>query len=318
VDAEMKNIVRLILVVSICFAVVFLVAEVVAFLQIRIDAIRTEPVLSEIRSQDLADAAQRVLPVTLYFATLLGISYTARKGISIPLSIICLAALGMAWAVMIAFGITLIGQFPPKAASEKALNLGEPGLIVSQPDRSLIFLQDPGNMQSPRVVAIPETPLIYQPRGIEQNSDAVNPQSAGFYPALLESNMFFFLNELLHDFDFAASQFKSRFQESFVMFALYAFALVFLLSSLRFVMDMSGWPMANLFLGIIAFRGVLFLERFLDSASTQQFLTSVIGDRFPHRLISPVAFCTLGIVIILYTALIHLGKSRRTIADEDY
>jgi hypothetical protein len=320
VEVEMKNIVRLILVISICFTVVFLISSLVSLLQIRIGSIRAAAVLSKAQAWEFVAAVQGALPVTIYFSTLLGISYTARKSIPIPVSIICLVILGMGYALLIVLGTNVIAQIPFGSAPEPGVALGKPGFIFAQPDRSLVFLQEPGNSQSPRVVAIPDAPLIYQQRPIEQTRTESTQQGlgGGFYSALLRSDMAFFLNSMLVDFDFTTDQFQNRFKEGFIFFVIYLFGLIFLLSSLRFIMDMSTWPLANLFLGILAFRGILALERFLDSGKTQQFFTSFIGDRFPDWLISPLAFCTLGIIIILYTALIHLGKSRRTTIDEDY
>ncbi|MDR0568070.1 MAG: hypothetical protein LBG87_02555 [Spirochaetaceae bacterium] len=313
----MKSVIRLILVMSLCFVVVFLIAGLVAFLQIRIDAIRSEPVLSGMQAEDLAGAGKSVLPLMIYFATLLGISYTARKGVPIPLSIGYLVCLGMVWTILVALGISVLEKIPAETVSRRNVALGGPGLIVTQTDRSLVFLQDPGNDGGPQVIAVPDMPLTYQPEGAEYTEER-NQRISGLYPALKQSNMFFFLNGMLMDFDFAAQQMQNRLQTGFFFFILYAFALIFLLSSLRFIMDTSGWPMANLFLGILAFRGILALERLLDSAGVQQFLTSFIGDRFPDGLISPAAFFTLGIIIILGAALIHLGKNRRTPADEDF
>jgi hypothetical protein len=281
---------------------------------------RNVPVFSMPPLQELLAAAQGALPVTIYFSTLLAISYTARRGIPIPVSIIASVLLGLGCTLLISFSINVLHRLPETPVSEPEVSLGEPGLIFSQPHRTLIFLGKPDNHQSPRVISIPDTPLIYQPNPIEQHPEedaSKSMEEAGFYPALVQSNMFFILNTILQDFDFAARQFKSRFQEGFITFGIYVFGLIFLLSSLRFIMDMSSWPLANLFIGILAFRGILFLARLLDSETIQRFLTSFIGDRFSSRLFSPLVFCTLGIILILYTALTHLRKSRRTAVDEE-
>ncbi|MDR0526070.1 MAG: hypothetical protein LBG90_09410 [Spirochaetaceae bacterium] len=317
----MKNIARLILVLSICFIAVFGASLIIALLQLRIDAMRTSPVLPNIRLQDIDAGAQSVLPLTLYFALLLGISYTARKNIPVPASIACLVSLGMLFAILITLGTKTLESIPkPSSPSTAGVKLGKPGLIISQPDGdgALVYLQDPGNPQSPRVLALPNAPLTYQSPGSNSSPEEPHHQISGFYRDLAQSNMFFLLNEVFQDFTFAAEQFRSRFKENILLFVLYAFGLVFLLSSLRFIMDLSGWPLANLFLGILAFRGVLGLERFLDAESTLAFISSFIGDRFPSRQISSFVFCTLGIICILFTALTHLKKSRRDPFDEDF
>ncbi|MDR2485737.1 MAG: hypothetical protein LBD55_10110 [Treponema sp.] len=309
----MKNIVRLILIISICFAVVFLLSLVVKLLQIRIESVRAVPVLSGMRLQEFIAAAQGAFPVTIYCSTLLGISYTARRGIPIPVSIICSVSLGMICTLLISLGISILETLPESPPFGKGIILGEPGLIFSHADRVTVFLEDPGDPQNPKIIAIPDHPLVYQKASVELDTDKQGTaQGFGFSPTLLRSGMYFFLYSMLGDFDFAAIQFKNRFQEGFMLFLIYMFSLMFLLSSMRFIMDMSAWPLANLFLGILAFRGILALERLCNSEGIQRFLTSFMGDRFPHWLISPLVFGTLGVIIILYTALIHLGKNRRT------
>jgi hypothetical protein len=224
--------------------------------------------------------------------------------------------LGMGCSVMVSLGITLIKNIPGESSSGKILSLGESGLIVSQSEVTRILLHHPNDI-GPQVIAIPDDPLIYQeiPTSISHKEQEV-PHVFGLPSTPLRNDAFYFLSSLLWDFDFAAVQFDTRFKEGFMLFIMYIFSLIFLLSSLRFIMDISSWPLANLFLGLLAFRGVLALERFLNSPETLHFLTSSLGDQFPIIIISPLVFCILGISIILYTFFIHLRRDRRT--DENY
>ncbi|MDR2495426.1 MAG: hypothetical protein LBD24_09425 [Spirochaetaceae bacterium] len=313
----MKHIVQLVLGISLCFAVVFVLSLVLKLLQIRIESVRAIPVLSRLSIEECITAARVAFPVTIYFSILLGISYTARRGIPVPASIICLVILGMGAALLIALGINALERIPPDSSPPQGITLGEPGLIFSHPPhKTRVFLQDPGSPQGSQVVAEPDRPLRYE-KSPSRFDGLGTAQGFGFSPTLLQSNTYFFLQSILSDIDRAAAQFSRRFKEGFMLFFLYMLSLVFLLSSCRFIMDLSVWPLANLFLGILAFRGVLALEKILNSEETQSLLASFMGDRFPQGVLSPLAFGCLGAVIILYTALARLGKSRRMI-DEDF
>jgi hypothetical protein len=261
-------------------------------------------------------AALGVFPVTIYFSILLGFGCAQRQGISIPSSIICVMILCMGCSIMGSLGITLLKNIPATFSYDQILNLGKPGLIVSHSDITVVLLHAPQH-PGPHVVAKPDTPLVYQKTPIalaQENLEA--PLVFGLPLTPLRNDSFFFLSSFLRDFDSTAAQFNSRFKDGFFPFILYVFSLVFLLCSLRFIMDISAWPLANLFLEMLVFRGVLALGSLLNSQGTLHFFTSFLGDRFPTMLISPVVFYILGVISILYTLRIHLRKNRRL--DENY
>jgi hypothetical protein len=256
-------------------------------------------------------AALGVFPVTIYFSILLGFGYAQKQGISIPSSIICVMILCMGCSIMGSLGITLLKNIPATFSYDHTLNLGKPGLIVSHSDIAMVLLNAPQN-PGPQVVAIPETPLVYQKTPIPLVPESLEtPLVFGLPLTPLRNDSFFFLRSFLRDFDFTAGQFNSRFKDGFFPFVLYVFSLIFLLCSLRFIMDISAWPLANLFLEILAFRGVLALGSLLNSQRILHFFTSFLGDRFPTMLISPVVFYILGVISILYTLRIHLRRNRR-------
>ncbi|MDR2518736.1 MAG: hypothetical protein LBD13_04905 [Spirochaetaceae bacterium] len=312
----MKHIVRLILVISLCFAVVFVLSLILKLLQIRLESVRALPVFSRLSLEECIAAARGAFPITIYFSILLSVSYTARRGIPAPAAIMCLIILGMSASLLIALGINALERIPPSPSPPLGIPLGEAGLIFSHPpDKARIFLEDPGNPQGAQVAAEPDRPLLYE-KSPGNAGGLGTAQGFGFAPALLQSNMYFFLQRIFKDIDLAAAQFTTRFKEGFMLFFLYMLSLVFLLSSGRFLMDISGWPLANLFLGILAFRGVLALERVLNSEGTWTLLVSFMGEGFPQWVLSPLVFVCLGSVVILYAAFARLGKSRRL--DEDF
>jgi hypothetical protein len=73
---------------------------------------------------------------------------------------------------------------------------------------------------------------------------------------------------------------------------------------------LSAWPLANLFLGGLAFRGVLALETFLNTPEIQDIIASFLKNIFPVSLIAPLVFLGIGILVCLYSFLVHLSKKQ--------
>jgi hypothetical protein len=288
--------------------VIFPAASVIRYLHIWIDAARLIPAGTLEIFASMILAGQWALPVTLYASVLLTLSYSARKGFSLFLSILCVFVLSSGFTAGLSLGlfhanssVVLPGMAEPPA-------LGGPGLILTQGEgeTAVVLLDGPSKPEGSRVIAIPGRPLIYQ-------KTPVGPVNAGF---TLPSIPFriggpYFITSLFIDFSLAAGQFRDRLNEGLVSFGIYLGALCFLLSSLRFVMDLTSWPLANVFLGALVFRGILAAGTFLDSAEIQQFIPLFLKADIPQALITPIIFCALAALIVLYTLLVNLARGRR-------
>jgi hypothetical protein len=75
-----------------------------------------------------------------------------------------------------------------------------------------------------------------------------------------------------------------------------------------FVLKVSVWPLGGIFLGCLAFRGVLSLETFFNSPEMLDVFGSFLENRFPVALVVPLIFTGLGLLIHLYTFLVYLAK----------
>jgi hypothetical protein len=301
-----KNLARLVLFFSLCFVVVFPVATAIRYLQLWIDIARLIPAQTLEILDSFVSAGYWALPVALFCSVLLSLSYTVRKAIPIPLSIFVVFILSCG----ITAGVSLILR---EAESALALpgtaapaTLGSPGLILTQGDTTVVLMDDPANPAGSRIIAIPGRPLIYQ-------QTPVGPTNAGLTlpPVPFREDGPFFITSLFIDFSLTAGQLRDRLEEGLIPFGLYLAGLCFLLSSLRFVMELSSWPLANIFLGALVFRGVLALETFLDSAEIQEFIGSFIKADIAHDGITPLIFINMGLVVILYTALVSIARDRR-------
>jgi hypothetical protein len=254
---------------------------------------------------DVTDAAWNALPVAIYLSILLTLSYTARRGLSIPPAIICTIALGCIFTLGVSLGISraevLQITFKPVSPLQ-----GEPGLILSRSDNAMVLLRNSSDARGPRVVSIPGRPLIYQETPLGPNNTILSLPAVSF-----SDDSPWFIRSLKIDFSLSARQLEGRLDQGFFSFAAYAFSLILFLASLRFLLELSQWPLANLFLGALVFRGILILEAFLNAREINVLISTFLAGLLPSILISPLVFSALGVLIILYTLLTRIARPGR-------
>jgi hypothetical protein len=299
----MKNLAKLALFFSVSFVIAFLCSALLHFLALWIDAARIVAEAGE-QSANLITALARALPAAIYITILLALSYTARRKMPIPLSIIAIIAFSAIFTFGFSLGIRQIEGLNFALESGASIR-GRPGLILSRQNNAMVLLKESRDALGPRVVSLPGQQLFYQetPRGPNNTVLAL--------PVLpFRDEMPWFINSMLIDFTLTSRKFDEAFKAGIIPFAIYAGALIFLLASLRFLLEASSWPLANLFLGAIAFRGILALGTFLNTNEINTLLVSFTGKRLPSSLITPLAFSALGILVILYTLLVHLARGK--------
>ena len=298
----MKNLAKLTLFFSLCFAILFVVAVLLRFLASWIEWARFIPVGAR-PGEDIAEAAWRAFPAALYLSTLLDLSYTARRKMPIPLAIIGILILGCAFSLGVSEGISRIGALEPALQPVSPLG-GEPGLILSRSNNDIILLRGSRDVRGPRLVSIPGRPLIYQEVPIGPNNTILN------LPALpFGGDTPWFVRSLTIDFSLSGEELKSRLGTSYFSFAAYVFSLILLLASLRILLELSHWPLANLFIGALVFRGILALEIFLNAREINTLIGSFLKTRVPPMLITPAVFSALALLIIFYTLLVRVARA---------
>jgi hypothetical protein len=304
----MKNVARLVLFFTTSFIAVFVLAAALRFLHIRIDEIRSLPPLDGRVGEELLSAIRWALPTSLYISLLFSLSYTVRRRIFAPAAMLCLFILGSAACV----GVTIGAEGFSRLATHRAPagSLGNPGLILTQADNAIVLIRDPSEIWGSRVVSIPGQPLIYQeiPRGVDDRPISLPPIP-------FRTGTAWVLRSFIIDFSLASRQLADRFvqvppQGGPLSFAIYACALVFFLVSLRVVLGLSNWPLANLFLGALVFRGILTTETFLNTREVQDILNSFVGDLIPPGYTSPLIFVFFGFLVCLYTFLSYLARRK--------
>jgi hypothetical protein len=212
--------------------------------------------------------------------------------------------LGLGWTGGLALGMNRFTM--PVYPQDTMLSLGEPGLLLSRSDKAVVILQDPHNPQSPQVLSVPGEGLVYA--AVPQEETLQKKLGGPLVSFRTEAPAF--LQGIIHDFASTAAQFHTRLNQGFLPFMIYAGGLMVLLCSLRFIFTLGAWPLANLCVRILVFRGVLALEALLNTPRIQRDLLSLVGTWLPKSLISPVLLYALGLVLLLYTGVSYLIKHR--------
>jgi hypothetical protein len=296
-----KNLARLVLFFSIVFILSLLIVSGIRFLFVWIEAVRMIPAQAMEPVAALVAVFRAGLSTAIYCAVLLSLSYSARRAMPVAFSVffVFLLTVGFSLALSLALYRSEAVESTVTAVHK---TLGETGLRMSSGDLTIVIVGDPSDAASPRVVAMPDRALIYQeaPR---------LPQSGP--PAPFFSSNSWFMTSLGLDFAIVSEQLIARLNSGIFSFCVYLLSLALLLSSCRFVFDLSSWPMANLFLGVLIFRGVLAFQVFLDSEEIQNLISFFVGRLVPSGLISPTIYTGLAFLIILNTLLAGAARGRR-------
>jgi len=301
----MKNFAKLTIFLSLTFILTFITAILFGFISFWADSARIISPQAGF-GRDFSEIAWTAISVALYFSILLTLSYSARQKIPIPFSILCIVCFALIFTIGTSLGTRRSEALQPAFMPAPQIQAG-PGLILSRFDNSIILLRESNDLRGPRLVSIPDRPLIYQEIPLGPNNTILS------LPSLpLGETAPWFIRSIGIDFSLSAGQIRTLLGREFYYFAIYILTLILLLSSLRFLLSLSQWPLANIFIAAFVFRLILSLEIFLNSADTNAMICSFLGGRMPPALITPAVFAAIGIVTILYTLLVWVAGNRRS------
>jgi hypothetical protein len=298
-----KNLARLVLFFSGAFILSLLLTLGIRFLFGWIEAARAIPAQSVEPAVMLVAEAKASLSTAIYCAVLLSLSYTVRRVIPAAFSIFLVFMLTLVFSFALSLLLNRL-EAVESAATAVHKTLGEPGLRLNSADVTIVIMGDPADTASPRVIAMPDRPLIFQ----ETPLPSQRTPSIPFY-----GGNSWFMTSLGLDFGIVSEQLFARLQSGFFFFCIYLFSLALLLSSCRFVFELSAWPLANLFFGILVFRGILSFEVFLDSGETQSLIGFFAGRLIPSGFISPTIYTGIAFLVIIYTLLVNAARGRRRV-----
>ena len=300
----MRNLARLALFFSLSFVIIFLAATGFRYLSLIVDWARVLPQKPETYLTILITAAYWALSLATYLSIVITLSSAAKKNYFAPMIVICMMILTLGFNFGISSALYHWGYVPP--AYMEGRQMGEDGLILSNSlnrnETAVILLKGSAQPLGPRVTAMPDRPLFYQ----ESTANA----QVSFPPIPFTDNSPWFMKSVAIDLRLNAEQLQKRFNEGVIPYFIYAGSLVFLLCSLGFIFKFSVWPLANLFLGILAFIGILTSESFFNTPEMQELFRTFLKDMLPSQLVVPLIFTGFGIMVHLYSVLVYVAKRR--------
>ena len=275
----------------------------IKFLSLRVEWAKSLPVKPETSLTLILAAAHWALSLTLFSSILISLNYTIRRSFPPLMAIVCVITLSF----LICFGISAALEqwkaVPP--THQTGIPLGGRGLILSNTlnrnETAVILLNGTVEPRGPRVTAIPGQPLIHQ-RSTSANFDLP--------PVPFGDDTPWFLKSLSIDIRLNAEVFQQKLREGFFSYFLYVGSLIFLLCSLGYTIKFSVWPLANLFLCTIAFRGILGFNTFFNTPEMREIISSFLDNKLPTGLALPLLFIGFGILVNLYSLLIYASKRR--------
>jgi len=307
-----KKLAKLALFFSISFAVLFIATTGFRFLALRVDWIRTLPQRPETILITIIAAAHWALTVALHGSLLISLSYIVRNRFFMMPSLGCLFVLAMFFNFGISVALKNWEFVPPSNNMVKPL--GGPGIILTNSlkrgETAVILLKGPGEPRGSRVTAIPGQPLSFHEQAPAHAEFTLPPVPFG-------NENPWFLKSLAIDIRLSGTQIQQRFDQGIFPFLIYSGALILLLCSLSFILNLSAWPLANIFLGFLAFRGVLALETFFNSPDMQDVFDSFLVriSWIQVDMAVPLIFCLIAVLIYVYSILVFIAKRRSQ--DED-
>ena len=249
-------------------------------------------------------AAHWALSMAMYFSILLALSYAARKRYFAPMTVICVMILSMCFNFGISFALYQWKSVPPALTGFKPL--GENGLILSnalnRDETAIVLLKGTAEPYGPRVTAVPDRPLLFQ--------ESTANTGVNLPPVPFGDDSPRFMKNLSIDIRISAEQLQKLFSEDYQPYLIYAGSLIFLLSSLGFAIKFSVWPLANLFLGALAFRGILAIETFFNSSEMQDIFDAFLKNIMPSSMAVPLLFFGFGLLVHTYSFLVFVSRRR--------
>jgi len=300
----MKNIAKLTLCFSLYFIAIFFISLLMELLAYWVSMVRIIPV-EAVPMVNLTDFAWKSANFSIYLTILVSLSYSARKEMASVTSIFIVAILALLYTGGLSIGINRSDYMRLTLQTVNPIQSG-PGLVLSRSDSSIILLKDSTQIDGPRVVSFPDQDLLYQENPIGPNNTVLP-----LPPYQLGSENPWFIRSIDLDLRLGGQEIMNRYNDNYLNFRLYTLSLILLLSSMRFIFNLSKWHLANLFTGALVFRGILSASAFLNTRGVNLLAASFLGDSIPHAAITPIIFCTIAGLIILFTILISIVKPRR-------
>jgi hypothetical protein len=222
-----------------------------------------------------------ILVITLYSTAILGTNYAVRKHIitilRVPLLLILISGLAIA-------SVFLFERISPMVPAQQSissnLELKTGTILISGNQKELILR--PG-----------KEPIVVQ---------ALLPKQSGIISSIIQEGQAL------------GSYFESFWIKGYLNFTIFIGLILYFLTSLGPVFSISGWPLANLLLGLLVARFALWIQVFLFSEPVVHIVSVITGSLLPEPIqpfTALVPLFLLGTLIHLFALLLYLSKDKK-------
>ena len=309
----MKNFAKLILFFTLVFIIIFVSVTCFKYLSLKVDWAKNLPPKPETALTLIIASIHWALILALFSSILLTLNYVARREYFPLTSIITVMVLAIVFSFGIFYALNRMHFIPHPAKQTTGVQLVEKGLILSNSINrnvtAVVLLEGTANPFGPRVTAIPGQPLAFYESALGSEANFELP------PIPFGGNTAWFLKSLDIDIRLNSEMLQQKFTEGIISYLIYAGSLIFLLCALGYVIKFSAWPLANLFLAALAFRGVLILGTFLNTPEIQEIIVSFLNNKTLISLALPLSFIGFSLLIFIYSLLTFAAKRRKTDGD---
>ena len=311
----MRNFARLTLYFSLTFILIFAAVTGLKYLSLQVDWAKILPPKPETPLTLLIAAAHWALALTLFSSIILTINYIVRREYFPLVSILTVMVLSIVFCFGISFALNKMKSAP--SSTVEGIQLSEKGLILSNSlsrnVTAIILLEGTANPYGPRVTAIPGQPLAYI-EGLP-SADANQNAALNLPPIPFTDNTPWFLKSFDIDIRINAEMFQQKYSEGILSYLIYVGSFIFILCSLGYLIKFSVWPLANLFLAMIVFRGVISLGTLLNAPEIQNVIGVFLNNKILTSLALPLLFAGFGVLVYIYTMLTAAAKRKNDNVD---
>lgn len=307
-----KNAVRLFLFYAIAFLFFLLMGTGVSTMRAWMESAFGIPPRSISMYNTLLYFLGASLPAAVFGAALLALPGGGHRGRGPALTGIVVFILSAASLIGVTSATSVLRRSSIPSSRETNMRvLGGEGLIVDYSEAQLVYLEEPGKGLGNAVVSVEGAPLRTMKSGEAQALVKRMREQSSFGPSLETPATFLSLDRA---FTGIAHRLSLAAQQDFVSLLCYACAVALLLASFSPFAGTTSWPLADLVLCAVFYRGVLELDGFAASGPVIRFVSSLrLG--VPEAYLAPAMLGVVGALISLSGLLVRLLRGKKETID---
>jgi len=297
-----KGVARLILFTSIFFTFILLTASAVTILQLWIRAAQIIPPAPFALLPELLAAVRQVIPFAMYITILFSLSYSSRRNIPALVSTLLLTLLVGGFVTGLGEGLDHLERSLGLTESTSAQTQLRTGQMRPYLEGSAILVGMDAGPDLDWVISQPGRPLSVRRMDASMAADLSDTTLQRSVPSGVQA--------LTAELSTYAEQFRSRRESGRLPYIAYVFSLAFFLASFRFVLQITKWPLADLFLGTILFRWLVALDLFAGSPEVTGLIAELSHPIVPRAYALPFGLAVLAFLLNIFMVLNFLARDQ--------